>query len=135
MSAISIYRSKYRRLFEDLFKANEDFVPHYKEDKTSFSFKAISHFIDRMVDRNISFDCVKDMLMKVYNNKTAVQQIIDYIEDDNREHRLEITDGEIWLGCTVGLTPIHSNHLITLRMAFKNNNRIEGKIPVKVIKI
>ena len=105
-----------------------------KSKGITFSIKFSKHFGERMLDRNINFEEVKELLESIVLDPVKADEIKDFILSDDREARLELTDGELWLGIVIDPSITGDHYILSMRMAIKNKNRFEGRIKTKVIK-
>lgn len=147
---VYIRRNKLRRIFAQEFdKINDRINAACKAAGSDISFhvKYSSHLLDRAIQREIDEQYVFDLFNKL---PTHVGKVIEFLQlpatpdieselDENvnyRPLRLEITDGNLWLGMTVnkfeGTTNLN-NYGLCCRMAFVNNRRLKGKISTEVI--
>lgn len=126
---IHVQRSKLRRVMEtEIRSINSLFAGKFK-------FLYTSHFVERILQRDVELDVVLKLLAKVREEGKS-SEIVDFINSENRENRLEITDGVYWIGTT--LDCYHRDDRLPtfkLRMVVVNDRRLEGRIPTKVIKV
>lgn len=147
---VFIRRNKLRRQFETEFgKINRAAVEFCKDNaiENSYHFRYSPHLLDRAIQREIDETYMFKLLRAV---KEHSQEISDFLAlpplphaeqgtidtDGYRPLRLEITDGNLWLGITVDpKTSKYNTYGLCCRMAFVNNKRLPGKISTKVIKV
>ena len=102
--------------------------------------------MDRAIQREIDEEYVFSVLSKIPNHLKEINEFlampwlpIDPKDiDENIEYkpmRLEITDGNLWLGFTMDIPRPGKGPSIKCRMAFVNDKRLKGKISTKVIHI
>lgn len=143
---VYIRRNKLRRIFETEFsKINAKIKASCKEANLDvFQVKYSIHLLDRAIQREIDEKYLFELFNKLHLH---VKEVVDFlkktplpdVEDDilpgvdYRPLRLEITDRNLWLGMTVDRSHPGAVYGLKCRMAFVNNNRLEGKISTKVI--
>lgn len=124
---IHVRRTKLRNKMQQAFRnLNKTF-------NGKFVFVYTSHFVDRMLDRDVSIDNVIKLLTNV---SAKVDEVVDYVSKpyEERETRLEITDGKYWIGTTMDYFLSKDNTpILKTRMAYVNEKRLAGKISTKVI--
>lgn len=145
---VYIRRNKLRRIFENKFndinkviksECKSLNIPHYH-------VKYSSHVLDRAIQREIDEQYVFDLFEKLPAHSQEVVQFLGMIplpdveeeilkDVEYRPLRLEITDGNLWLGMTVDRARPGFPPSLTCRMAFINNKRLQGKISTKVINL
>jgi hypothetical protein len=146
---VFIRRNKLRRLFETEFnKINSEIKAAAKVAGVNwFHVKYSQHLLDRAIQREIDENYVFELFHKLSKHVKEVNEFLDMPErpdveedlDPNVEYRplrLEITDGNLWLGFTVSKPNPEKRfdtHSLQCRMAFVNNNRFQGKTSKKVI--
>lgn len=125
-----VKRAKTRRQIETFvreFNSNRN-----KESK--FKIKATPHFIDRLIERDISVEEISDTLKKLNDSKTT-KLVNDYLDSESREFRLEFNKNGLWIGTMVDPHINNNTYLISLRMAIVNSSRLASKISTKVINL
>ncbi|ARB05903.1 hypothetical protein fHeYen901_130 [Yersinia phage fHe-Yen9-01] len=142
-----IRRSKLRRVFETEFaQINASIKTACKEQNLKpFHIRFTPHLLDRAIQREID----EVYMFKLFNRlHTKVKDVVEYLEMtplpaveykilpgvEYRPFRLELTDGNLWLGLTVD-NPLKHESGLRCRMAIVNNRRLEGKIGTKVINL
>ena len=145
-SSVYIRRNKLRRIFETEFQKINNLISRACTEAKidTFFIKYSPHLLDRAIQREIDEQYVFDLFNKLAPH---VREIVSFLEMtpppnidseripgvEYRPLRLEITDRNLWLGMTVNPTPPNKFPVLCCRMAFINNNRLEGKISTKVI--
>lgn len=145
---VFIRRTKLRRKFEEAFRSlNLSVRARAKaEGKEPFFTKYSDHLLDRAIQREIDEEYVFSVLSKIPDHLKEINEFlampwlpIDPKDiDENIEYkpmRLEITDGNLWLGFTMDIPRPGKGPSIKCRMAFVNDKRLKGKISTKVIHI
>lgn len=146
---VFIRRNKLRRLFETEFKAvnYENRLAAIEAGVPAFFIKYSNHLLDRAIQREIDEEYVFALFHKVKNHVKEIHEFLEMpmmpIESSEvdptveyRPQRLEITDENLWLGMTVSLPDPNfpgRGHSMQCRMAFVNNNRLQGRVSTKVI--
>lgn len=140
---IFVRREKLRRQFEMKFR---DINNDIRENASSpFMVKYSDHLLDRAIQRDIDANYVFNLIEKITEHTTEVNDFLrmeplpdveEHIDPDKvyRPLRLELTDGNLWIGMTVDKCAPGKIPRLKCRMAFINNRRLEGKISTKVIK-
>ncbi len=146
---VYIRRNKLRRIFDTEFKKiNSEIREMCVAEKIGkiFHVKYSSHLLDRAIQREIDETYVFELFKKLKNH---CQEVIDFLnlppmpdvetpldEKNYRPLRLEITDGNLWLGMTVNPHKEDEKSFgLCCRMAFVNNKRLKGKISTHVINL
>lgn len=145
-SSVYIRRNKLRRIFETEFaKINRIIASACTEAKIDvFFIKYSPHLLDRAIQREIDENYVFELFGKIGPH---VKEIVEFLElppqpilladiipgVEYRPLRLEITDRNLWLGMTVNTASPNKFPALCCRMAFINDQRLEGKISTKVI--
>lgn len=148
---VFIRRNKLRRQFEtEFYKINKGIKDACNSQGIEwFHIKYSQHLVDRAIQREIDEGYVFSLLEKLKSHVVEVVQFLDMperpdIDEDfvdgieYRPGRLEVTDGNLWLGLTVSkpdLTGRFTNKSLQCRMAIVNNKRHAGKNSKQVIKI
>lgn len=145
---VYIRRNKLRRIFDEEFKKiNNQFRESCSGSGYSFHVKYSSHLLDRAIQREIDETYVFDLFKKLSKHSAEVIEFLKLpaspdVEDeidpsiDYRPLRLEITDGNLWLGMTVNRHgPQEKSFGLSCRMAFINNKRLKGKTSTHVINL
>ena len=148
-SDVFIRRNKLRRIFETEFrKINAGIKDAAKTlGLPGFHIKYSQHLLDRAIQREIDENYVFELFHKVKNHVKEVAEFLsmparpdvdeDFVEGvEYRPGRLEITDGNLWLGLTVCReNPAFKMKTLQCRMAIINSKRLPGKASKAVIKI
>lgn len=145
---VYIRRNKLRRIFVNEFdKINRQFREACRGTGYLFHVKYSSHLLDRAIQREIDENYVFQLFYKLANH---VDEVIEFLKlpaspdveeqiDPSIEYRplrLEITDGNLWLGMTVNKhAPDEKSFGLNCRMAFINKNRLKGKTSTHVINL
>lgn len=148
---VFIRRNKLRRQFETAFRDinSTNKIACKQAGVNWFHLKYSQHLLDRAIQREIDENYVLELFHKM---KDHVKEIAEFlamperpeVEDqilpgvEYRPLRLEVTDGNLWLGFTVSKPNPDSNftsHSMQCRMAIVNNKRLQGKISTKVINL
>lgn len=145
---VFVRRQKLRRKFETAFhNINTSIREAAKSASTEpFFVKYSNHLLDRAIQRDIDEEYVFQVLSEAPKfvkeiNEFLFMEPLPEIEtqiDPNKNYRplrLELTDGNLWLGFTVDRLQPGKNYSLKCRMAFVNNKRLKGKISTKVINI
>ncbi|QOI66600.1 endonuclease [Erwinia phage FBB1] len=146
---IHIRRTKLRRIFSTEFdKINLSLKQACKAAGSDITFhiKYSSHLLDRAIQREIDEEYVFDLFRRLSGKVSEVIKFLELPEypeiyeqiDPNKVYRplrLELTDGNLWLGMTVNKNTHDNckNFGLRCRMAFVNNKRIKGKISTQEI--
>lgn len=133
---VHVRRSKLRRFFEtEMRKTNAKIKEKCLNDGYGeYIFIRFSpHMIDRLTDRHIDEHKTMELFNKV---ETRLPEIFDFLKMEDRPNRLEITDGNMWIGMTVDLIedgkPYHG---LCCRMIIENPKRLAGKMSAVVLKV
>lgn len=148
---VFIRRNKLRRMFETEFKKINNDIKNAaaKAGVNWFHIKYSQHLLDRAIQREIDEAYVFELFHKISNHVKEINEFLDMperpdVEDEllddveYRPLRLEITDGNLWLGFTVckpNPEKSFDTHSLQCRMAIVNNKRYQGKTSKKVIYI
>ncbi|QPB12259.1 hypothetical protein [Providencia phage PSTCR6] len=138
-----VERAKLRRFFTDEFKEINKYIRDKMPDE-HFFLKFSPHLVDRVIQRDIAYGHVIKLVREMTNHCEEIYSFCKMVplpkpgeprEDiEYRPLRLEVTDGNLWLGFTADPTNISPIGLLC-RMAFYNPNRKPGKISTKLIKV
>lgn len=145
---VYIRRNKLRRIFDEEFKKiNNQFRGACNGLGYSFHVKYSSHILDRAIQREIDEKYVFELFHKLADHVSEVVEFLKLpaspdVEEEidqtinYRPLRLEITDGNLWLGMTVNRhAPEEKSFGLCARMAFVNNKRLKGKTSTHVINL
>lgn len=145
---VFVRRQKLRRIFETSFRDinNSIKASARKLGLEPFFVKYSDHLLDRAIQREIDEAYVFTLFNKFHEHVAEVQEFLaleplpetDELIDPVKSYRplrLELTDGTLWLGMTVDRKMPGKMYSLKCRMAFVNDQRKEGKISTKVIKI
>ncbi|UYD57439.1 endoribonuclease [Aeromonas phage B614] len=142
-------RYKLRRILECEFKEmNARIEKARAKDSHSFHLEYTYHFIDDLILRNI---CPDYAIKLIRGLESKMEEIDAYMSlpypphlHEKREEgveyrpiRLEITDGNLWIGITPSKIPPSNDYSssLTCRMAIVNNRRLASNVTTKVIKM
>lgn len=153
-SEVFIRRNKLRRLFEtEFYKINSGIKTSASKASVDwFHIKYSQHLVDRSIQREIDEQYVFSLFHKLAGNPEHVKEVAQFLllperpdidEDfvvgiEYRPLRLEITDGNLWLGLTVSKPDPNkrfTNSSLQCRMAIVNSKRFAGKNSKHVITI
>lgn len=128
-------RSKLRRFFEvEMRKSNALLKKRCIEKYNEYIFVRFSgHMIERLIDRGIDEKYIMEVFRKM-SDKTS--ELMEFLHMKDRPIRLEVTDGNLWIGMTVDLIEEGKGYNgLCCRMIIENPKRLAGKIPTYVINV
>lgn len=145
---VFIRRNKLRRHFESEFRQinNEIREASKAAGVSSFHLKYSQHLLDRAIQREIDETYVFELFHKIKDHVLEVNEFLsmpprpdideDFIDGvEYRPGRLEITDGNLWLGFTVCKpNEKFKDPSLQCKMAIINSRRLPGKASKAVIK-
>lgn len=146
--SIFIHRNKLRRIFENTFRDINNSIKNAAIEAgiEPFFIKYSNHLLDRAIQRDIDEQYVFDLFKKIHHHVEEISKFLELpplpldleqIDPDikYRPQRLEITDGNLWIGMTVDTHTKGKWYSLKCRMAFVNNKRLKGKISTYVINL
>lgn len=146
-SEVFIRRNKLRRQFETEFRQINDEIREASKAAgvSTFHLKYSQHLLDRAIQREIDEKYVFELFHKIKNHVLEVNEFLslperpdideDFVDGiDYRPGRLEVTDGNLWLGFTVCRpNEKFKDPSLQCRMAIVNSKRLPGKASKAVI--
>ncbi|WKW84346.1 endoribonuclease [Aeromonas phage GomatiRiver_11] len=144
-------RYKMRRLLEDAFKeVNTQIAQTSAEQGVTHKFhiEYTYHFIDDLLLRKIDLDYAISLIRNIVNHLEEIDNYMSlpyppHLHEKRAEDvvyrpiRLEITDGNLWIGITPSKIPPSDKYSssLTCRMAIVNSRRLSSNVTTKVIKM
>ncbi|AAQ81427.1 endoribonuclease [Aeromonas phage Riv-10] len=144
-------RYKLRRVLEDKFKEINSRIEasrNTRQGSHKFHLEYTYHFIDDLIIRKIDVDYVLQLVNRIDDHLDAIDEhmslpyppTLDLKRDDQVQYRpirLEITDGNLWIGLTTSKIPPSGEYssAITCRMAIVNSRRLSSNVTTRVIKV
>lgn len=132
---VHVRRSKLRRFFEtEMRKTNASIKETCLREFGEYVFIRFSpHMIDRLTDRHIDEHKTMELFNKI---EGRLPEIFDFLKMEERPNRLEITDGNMWIGMTVdAIEEGHGYYGLCCRMIIENPKRLPGKMSAVVLKV
>lgn len=145
-----ILRAKMRRQLEAVLNGlTRKAQSHLGESEIKFHLKYTKHFMDDLIDRKISVDEVYALFVKSFDKIHEYSEYLNlpyrpYVDEEivsgveYRPTRLEVSDGDIWVGLTSDKPLIYEENRnigLTCRMAIRNPSRKPSRVSTKTIMV
>lgn len=144
-----VLRAKMRRQLEAVLNGLTRKAHSLSDSDLKFHLKYTKHFMDDLIDRNISVDEIYALFEKAFTEMDEFTNYLSlpyrpYVDEEivegveYRPTRLEVSDGEIWIGLTSDKPLIYEENRnigLTCRMAIRNSSRMPSRVSTKTIMV
>jgi len=144
-----VMRAKMRRHLEAALNGLTRKAQSMCEGELTFHLKYTKHYMDDLLDRNISVDEIYALFEKSFEQMSEFTDYLalpyrPYVDEEivpgveYRPTRLEVSNGELWIGLTSDKPLIHEENKnigLTCRMAIRNASRMPSRVSTKTIMV